>query len=171
MLGVLPEYRNAGVGRMLKLEQRDDALARGIELVEWTFDPLEFKNAYFNMERLGAVVRRYVPNQYGTTSSHLHGGLPTDRCVAEWYVDARARASDRSPALPTARPTVEAASPCRRTSPNSRPRRSEARRARSRRRISRAVSRALRPADSLSSDSSARPRRGIYLLGTYGESR
>ncbi|MGH7487194.1 MAG: GNAT family N-acetyltransferase, partial [bacterium] len=85
MLGVLPEYRNRGVGRLLKLEQRNDAIARGIELIEWTFDPLELKNAYFNIERLGAIVRRYVPNQYGTTSSHLHGGLPTDRCVAEWW--------------------------------------------------------------------------------------
>ncbi len=86
MLGVLPEYRNQGVGRMLKLEQRKDALARGIDLIEWTFDPLEIKNAYFNIERLGAIVRRYVLNQYGTTTSHLHGGLPTDRCVAEWWV-------------------------------------------------------------------------------------
>ena len=86
MLGVLPEYRDARVGRSLKLAQRDDALARGIELIEWTFDPLEIKNAFFNMERLGAVVRRYVLNQYGTTSSPLHGGLPTDRCIAEWWL-------------------------------------------------------------------------------------
>jgi predicted GNAT superfamily acetyltransferase len=86
MLGVLPEYRNAQVGRSLKLRQREDALARGIALIEWTFDPLELKNAYFNIERLGAVVRRYVLNQYGTTTSHLHGGLPTDRCVAEWWI-------------------------------------------------------------------------------------
>ena len=86
MLGVLPDYRNAGVGRMLKLTQRDDALRRGIQLIEWTFDPLEIKNAFFNMERLGAIVRRYVPNQYGTTSSPLHGGLPTDRCIAEWWI-------------------------------------------------------------------------------------
>ena len=86
MLGVLPEYRDAGVGRMLKLKQREDALARAIELVEWTFDPLEIKNAYFNMERLGTIVRRYVRNQYGTTTSPLHGGLPTDRCVAEWWI-------------------------------------------------------------------------------------
>lgn len=89
MLGVLPEYRNQGVGRLLKLEQRKDALARAIDLIEWTFDPLELKNAYFNIERLGAVVRRYVLNQYGTTTSHLHGGLPTDRCVAEWWVRTR----------------------------------------------------------------------------------
>jgi predicted GNAT superfamily acetyltransferase len=86
MLGVLPEYRDHGVGRRLKLTQRDEALARGIKLIEWTFDPLEIKNAYFNMERLGAIVRRYVRNQYGTTTSHLHGGLPTDRCIAEWWI-------------------------------------------------------------------------------------
>jgi predicted GNAT superfamily acetyltransferase len=86
MLGVLPDYRDHGVGRMLKLKQRDDALARGIQLIEWTFDPLELKNAFFNMERLGAIVRRYVQNQYGTTTSPLHGGLPTDRCVAEWWL-------------------------------------------------------------------------------------
>jgi predicted GNAT superfamily acetyltransferase len=86
MLGVLKEYRDAGVGRMLKLEQRTDALTRGIQLIEWTFDPLEIKNAYFNIERLGAIVRRFVLNQYGTTSSKLHGGLPTDRCVAEWQL-------------------------------------------------------------------------------------
>jgi predicted GNAT superfamily acetyltransferase len=86
MMGVLPEYRNKGVGRMLKLRQRQEALALGVPLVEWTFDPLELKNAFFNIERLGAIVRRYVLNQYGTTTSRLHGGLPTDRCVAEWHV-------------------------------------------------------------------------------------
>jgi predicted GNAT superfamily acetyltransferase len=88
MLGVLAEYRNTGVGRTLKLIQRDDALARKIDLIEWTFDPLEIKNAFFNTERLGAIVRRYVPNQYGTTSSPLHGGLPTDRCIAEWWLSS-----------------------------------------------------------------------------------
>jgi len=86
MLGVLPDFRDAGVGRRLKLEQREEALSRGIELIEWTFDPLEIKNAFFNIERLGAIVRRYVLNQYGTTTSHLHGGLPTDRCIAEWWI-------------------------------------------------------------------------------------
>jgi predicted GNAT superfamily acetyltransferase len=88
MLGVLPEYHNCGAGRRMKLAQRDDVIARGIELIEWTFDPLEIKNAYFNMERLGAVVRRYVENQYGSTTSPLHGGLPTDRCIAEWWVNS-----------------------------------------------------------------------------------
>jgi len=89
MMGVLPEYQDRGIGRMLKLRQREQALARGIDVVEWTFDPLELKNAFFNIERLGAVIRRYVLNQYGTTSSHLHGGLPTDRCVAEWHIGTR----------------------------------------------------------------------------------
>jgi predicted GNAT superfamily acetyltransferase len=87
MLGVLPEYHNAGIGRRLKLRQRAEALSRGIELIEWTFDPLELKNAFLNIEKLGAIVRRYYPNQYGTTSSPLHGGLPTDRCIAEWWID------------------------------------------------------------------------------------
>ena len=86
MLGVLPEYRNSGVGRRLKMRQRDNALARGIDLIEWTFDPLELKNAWFNLEGLGAVIRRYVRNQYGVSSSVLQGGLPTDRCVAEWWI-------------------------------------------------------------------------------------
>jgi len=107
MLGVLEHYRNAGVGRMLKLAQRDDALGRGIGLIEWTFDPLDIKNAYFNMERLGAVVKRYVLNQYGITTSELHGGLPTDRCVAEWYLDsARVRAALTGQPVP--RPAIEA---------------------------------------------------------------
>lgn len=86
MMGVLPEYRDRGVGRLLKLRQREEAMSRGLSLIEWTFDPLELKNAFLNIERLGAVVRRYVRNQYGTTTSHLHGGLPTDRCVAEWHL-------------------------------------------------------------------------------------
>ena len=63
MLGVMPDYRNSGLGRQLKLKQREEALARGIDLIEWTFDPLEIKNAYFNIERLGAIIRRFVRNQ------------------------------------------------------------------------------------------------------------
>ena len=86
MAAVLENYRDRGIGRRLKLAQRADALSRGIDLVEWTFDPLEVKNAYFNFMRLGAVARRYLPNAYGITSSPLHGGLPTDRLVAEWWL-------------------------------------------------------------------------------------
>ena len=94
MLGVIKEYRDAGLGRKLKLAQRIDALRQGVDLIEWTFDPLEIKNAFFNIERLGAIVRRFVLNQYGTTSSHLNAGLPTDRCTAEWWLE-----SDRVMAL------------------------------------------------------------------------
>ncbi len=108
MMGVLEPYRNQGAGRMLKLAQRTEALQRDLKLIEWTFDPLELKNAFFNIERLGAVVRRYVLNQYGTTTSRLHGGLPTDRCVAEWHI-ASARvalalhADGEMPHIPTER--------------------------------------------------------------------
>jgi len=79
MLAVLPEYRNAGLGRRLKLAQRDDALERGIDRMEWTFDPLEIKNAHLNIARLGAIARRYMRNIYGPSTSPLQGGLPTDR--------------------------------------------------------------------------------------------
>ncbi len=86
MLAVRQQYRNGGLGRRMKLHQREDALSRGFELMEWTFDPLEIKNAYLNIEKLGAIARRYNVNQYGITSSPLQGGLPTDRLVAEWWL-------------------------------------------------------------------------------------
>jgi len=89
MLAVHKDYRNHGLGRRLKLFQRDDALTRGIELIEWTFDPLEIKNAYLNIEKLGAISRRYNINQYGITSSPLQGGLPSDRLIAEWWLKSK----------------------------------------------------------------------------------
>jgi predicted GNAT superfamily acetyltransferase len=89
MLAVRKDHRNSGLGRRLKLLQREDALARGIELIEWTFDPLEIKNAYLNIEKLGAIARRYNINQYGITSSPLQGGLPSDRLIAEWWLKSK----------------------------------------------------------------------------------
>jgi predicted GNAT superfamily acetyltransferase len=89
MLAVRLDHRNAGLGRRMKLFQREDALARGFELIEWTFDPLEIKNAYLNIEKLGAIARRYTINQYGITSSPLQGGLPTDRLIAEWWLKSK----------------------------------------------------------------------------------
>jgi predicted GNAT superfamily acetyltransferase len=86
MLAVLSNYRNAGLGRRLKLAQRDDAIARGFDLMEWTFDPLEIKNAHLNIARLGAISRRYKADFYGPSSSPLQGGLPTDRLYAEWWL-------------------------------------------------------------------------------------
>ena len=89
MLAVRLQYRNGGLGRRMKLCQREDALARGFELMEWTFDPLEIKNGYLNIEKLGAIARRYNADQYGITSSPLQGGLPTDRLVAEWWMKSK----------------------------------------------------------------------------------
>lgn len=86
MLAVRESYRNCGLGRMLKLAQRKDAIERGFDLIEWTFDPLEIKNAWLNMMKLGAIARRYYVNHYGYTSSVLHQGLPTDRLIAEWWL-------------------------------------------------------------------------------------
>ncbi len=89
MLAVRKQYQNAGLGRRIKFFQREDALARGFELIEWTFDPLEIKNAFLNIEKLGAIARRYNVNQYGITSSPLQGGLPSDRLVAEWWLKSK----------------------------------------------------------------------------------
>ena len=87
MLAVAKEFRNAGVGRRLKLAQREDALKRGIRLMEWTFDPLEIKNAFFNIEKLGAITHSYTANFYGVSSARIQGGRPTDRLHAEWWLD------------------------------------------------------------------------------------
>jgi predicted GNAT superfamily acetyltransferase len=108
--GVSAAYRDRGVGKMLKLFQRDDALGRGIRLVEWTFDPLEIKNAHFNLNRLGAICRRYIPNLYGVTTSPLHRGIETDRLVAEWWLDSRrviAAIQDLVPSATNAPATIE----------------------------------------------------------------
>jgi len=88
MLAVRNSYRNRGLGAQLKLQQRVEALSRRIRLMEWTFDPLEIKNAYLNIHKLGAIVRCYRVNFYGVSSSRLQGGLPTDRLVAEWHLSS-----------------------------------------------------------------------------------
>ncbi|HTV82643.1 MAG TPA: GNAT family N-acetyltransferase [Acidobacteriaceae bacterium] len=88
MLAVTPRFRNAGIGRRLKLYQRAEAVSRGIRLMEWTFDPLEIKNAHLNIHRLGVIVRTYTPNFYGVSSSRLQAGLPTDRLHAEWWMES-----------------------------------------------------------------------------------
>ncbi|HEX3893737.1 MAG TPA: GNAT family N-acetyltransferase [Terracidiphilus sp.] len=88
MLAVRDSYRNQGLGAQLKLRQRLEALSRNFSLMEWTFDPLEIKNAYLNIHKLGAIVRCYHVNFYGVSSSRLQGGLPTDRLVAEWHLSS-----------------------------------------------------------------------------------
>ena len=86
MAGVVDEYRSAGLGRTLKLLQRDRTLAMGLDLIEWTYDPLQAMNAHLNFAKLGVVAAEYAENIYGTSSSPLHQGNPTDRFVAEWWI-------------------------------------------------------------------------------------
>jgi predicted GNAT superfamily acetyltransferase len=88
MLAVRESHRNRGLGAQLKWEQRREALSRGIQHMEWTFDPLEIKNAFLNIHRLGAIACEYRVDFYGVSSSRLQGGLPTDRLLAEWELDS-----------------------------------------------------------------------------------
>jgi len=87
LLGVLPRYRRSGIGFCLKLRQRNFALASGLSLIRWTFDPLQYANAFFNLHLLGAVVESYSENHYGAIRSHLARSLPSDRLWADWYVN------------------------------------------------------------------------------------
>jgi len=86
MLGVVESHRNAGLGYLLKLEQRRRTIDMGLDLIEWTYDPLQAMNAHFNFVKLGAVVEEYERNVYGDSSSPLHKGTPTDRFVAQWWI-------------------------------------------------------------------------------------
>jgi predicted GNAT superfamily acetyltransferase len=110
MLGVRPEHRASGIGRELKLEQRRRCLAMGIDLMEWTFDPLVAVNAMLNVRRLGAVVEEYVVNVYGDSVSPLHRGAPTDRFIAQWWMRSAhveaATSAASSPGFAGPRPDV-----------------------------------------------------------------
>jgi predicted GNAT superfamily acetyltransferase len=86
MLGVTPETRASGLGARLKVAQRQAALDMGLDLIEWTYDPLQAANAHLNVARLGIVVEEYAENMYGGSSSPLHAGTPTDRFVAAWNI-------------------------------------------------------------------------------------
>jgi len=96
MLGVRESARNLGLGRMLKDYQRRTLAERGIRRIFWSFDPLMAKNAYFNLNRLGAVVVEYVPDMYGTTASPLHLGIATDRLVVALDTAHEPASGDRS---------------------------------------------------------------------------
>ena len=90
MLGVAESYRGHGLGLRLKAEQRRLTLAMGIDLIEWTFDPMQAQNAHLNFVRLGTVVEDYEENVYGESTSALHRGTATDRFVARWWLHAPA---------------------------------------------------------------------------------
>lgn len=117
-LGVLPEYHNRGIGRALKLAQRQVVLEQGFRLATWTFDPLLSRNAYFNIVRLGGIVRHYIHNLYGEMSG-INAGMPSDRFEVEWWLDharveaaisgsavARTPTDWRDTGLPVANPTT-----------------------------------------------------------------
>ena len=112
MLGVTADARGTGLGVRLKLAQREHAVRMAIELIEWTYDPLQALNAHLNFARLGVVASEYEPNIYGESSSPLHRGTPTDRLVAEWHVN-RPHVERRllQPAQPAMRDASLAAAP------------------------------------------------------------
>ncbi|MET3288245.1 UNVERIFIED_CONTAM: putative GNAT superfamily acetyltransferase [Brevibacillus sp. OAP136] len=86
MLGILPEYRDWGIGKQLKLRQRDWAIAYGYEKMTWTYDPLEARNAYLNLCKLGGIVKTYMESYYGEMKDGINKGLPTDRFLLEWHL-------------------------------------------------------------------------------------
>lgn len=102
MLAVRPEFQGAGIGLALKWAQADRVLAQGVRRVNWTFDPLQARNAHLNLNHLGCVSSVYRLNVYGNSDSPLHGGLPTDRLEPDWRLDsdrvARARRGELVPA-------------------------------------------------------------------------
>jgi predicted GNAT superfamily acetyltransferase len=87
MLGVAPAARGSRIGEQLKWAQRDRALEQGVALIEWTFDPLQALNAHLNLSRLGCVAGQYLVDAYGPMFGPLHRGTPTDRLIAEWWIE------------------------------------------------------------------------------------
>jgi predicted GNAT superfamily acetyltransferase len=95
--GIAPEHQGRGVGRALKLHQRDWALARGRSAISWTFDPLIARNAYFNLHTLGATAVEYLPDFYGLMRDAVNMGTASDRLYVVWWLDAEPqRAPDLS---------------------------------------------------------------------------
>lgn len=86
LLAVHPNWRGQGIGVALKRAQRDRAVGQGLDLMIWTFDPLQRRNAHLNLHVLGAQARRYHVNLYGPLNDSLNAGLPTDRLIAEWHL-------------------------------------------------------------------------------------
>jgi predicted GNAT superfamily acetyltransferase len=107
MLAVREDARGRHLGDRLKFYQRDLVRALGVNVMFWTFDPLVARNAHFNLNRLGAGIAEYVPNLYGSnTGSVLHGGLPTDRFIAEWDLSKPTTRRDNGAPRPSAQPSA-----------------------------------------------------------------
>lgn len=98
MAAVLPRAQGREIGYRLKLFQREEVLKQGIELITWTYDPLQRINARLNIAKLGAIARTYYPNLYGTMTSGVNAGVPSDRFEVEWWLQSdsvRARLEGR----------------------------------------------------------------------------
>ncbi|MCO5189864.1 MAG: GNAT family N-acetyltransferase [Anaerolineae bacterium] len=104
MAAVLPAYQGLGIGERLKWAQRDAVLAQGIDLITWTYDPLESANAYLNLRKLGAVCNTYLRNVYGNLTDTLNNGLATDRFQVDWLLRAPAVSARRNGIYPTPSP-------------------------------------------------------------------
>ncbi len=93
MTAVKKDFQSSGIGAQLKWAQRARALEKGVNYIKWTFQPVQARNAFFNLEKLGAIVRRYEPNFYGTDyltsrDQTKQVGLDSDRLFAEWRLDS-----------------------------------------------------------------------------------
>lgn len=97
MTAVAPEWQNQGIGMALKLAQRQAALARGINLITWTYDPLEARNAWLNIHKLGAICRTCHRDYYGEMRDRLNADIATDRFEVEWWLDGSAPANTPAP--------------------------------------------------------------------------
>lgn len=95
MLAVRQRARNMGIGRRLKISQKEALVAQGVTTMYWTFDPLVARNAHLNINLLGASVDEFVPDMYGVSDSDLHR-LGTDRFIAKWDLGGRRGAGDRA---------------------------------------------------------------------------
>ncbi len=104
MAGVHPDYRDHGVGYSLKLAQREHVLAQGLDLITWTFDPLETRNAALNFHKLGAVCNTYIRNLYGAMRAAINAGPPSDRFEVAWWIRSACKQAARHPPHPPLRP-------------------------------------------------------------------
>jgi predicted GNAT superfamily acetyltransferase len=100
MLGIHPAYQQHGIGAELKFRQRDEALRQGLDLMTWTFDPLEARNAHFNLHKLRAMTGTYVEDLYGPMDDDLNRGLPSDRLKVEWHLREERRRNHTGSVIP-----------------------------------------------------------------------
>jgi predicted GNAT superfamily acetyltransferase len=88
MMAIHPDYRNQKLGEKLKFKQREWALNKGFDRMIWTFDPLEIKNGYLNLTKLGGYVKTYIKSYYGEMNDKLNKGTPSDRFLLEWELQS-----------------------------------------------------------------------------------